>query len=272
MSPVACETDRPKVHDEFDAFFWGAKRHGSPYALLDPQRAIDTLPSTRLKSYSASSLVPIKVEDERGVSRFFELLEAPTPITPRHHAESTRELIQTVQKEAEDRRGRELRRLHVRIAALTQELASLKQDKTQPDLGDAVTVYGLDIPMCLTHVIAAIEESRPLLELGEDWDGNGTLGFTEQTWGRAAGLLVRFASALAAKHGVIAEDIEILPGSNGGLDIDVRFGGRQLLFVVSSDPRREVRFYGDNGRGGSQIKVTLDTSKVPDWLSTWLAE
>lgn len=273
MNPVACEIDRPKVRDEFGAFSRESQWYGSPRAPIGPQRLTDTLPSFRQKSHSASLLEPIKFAPERGVSRFFGLLETPTPRwSPRHHAETTRELIQAVQKEAEDRRVREVRRLQRRIAALTRELAFLKHEKTQPDLGDAVTVYGLDIPESLTHVIAAVEESRPLLELGEDWDGNGTPGFTEHTWRRAAGLLVCFASALAGEHGVIAKDMEILPGSNGGLDIDVRFDDRQLLFVVSADSRKEVRFYGDNGNGGRQIKATLDPAKAPEWLSTWMAE
>jgi len=139
-------------------------------------------------------------------------------------------------------------------------------------LGDVVAVYGIDVPARLTTVVTAIEESRRLLKLGDDWDENGTPGFTEQTWNRAASLLVCFAIALASNHGAIPEDFEILPGSNGGLDVDVRSDDRQLLFVVPADPQKEARFYGDDGNGGRQIKATLDSSKVPDWLSMWMAE
>lgn len=121
-------------------------------------------------------------------------------------------------------------------------------------------------------MIAAVNESGALLELPDDWDGNGTPGYSEQTWTRAAEVLIAFAALLAANNGVIVEDGEILPSANGGLDIDARSGDRQLLFSVSSDPLREVRFYGDDGRRGKQVKATRDPSTIPNWLLVWMTE
>lgn len=149
---------------------------------------------------------------------------------------------------------------------------ALRKGNGKPELGEFVALYGLQIPDRLAHVIDAIEESRALLELPNDWDGNGTPGFTEQTWTRAAEVLIAFATLLATHHRVMVEDVEILPGANGGLDIDVRSGDRQLLFAVSSHPQQEVRFYGDDGRRGKQVKATLDPSTIPKWLLVWMAE
>lgn len=149
---------------------------------------------------------------------------------------------------------------------------ALGKSNGKPELGELISLHGLQVPERLAKVIAAIEDSRALLDLPDDWDGNGTPGFSEHTWSRAAEVLIAFATLLATHHGVIVEDVEMLPGANGGLDIDVRSGDRQLLFAVSSDPQREIRFYGDDGRRGKQVKATLDPSSIPHWLLVWMTE
>lgn len=193
-------------------------------------------------------------------------------LSPRQQAVSTHALILAVQREADSRRIREVTRLRRMIATLTREIATLKKSDSTAFLGDIVNVHGIAVPAQLSKVIEAIEDSRSLLALADDWDENGTPGFAEPTWNRAATFLASTAVSLASRHGLIVTEIEILPGSNGGLDIEMRPGNRQLLIVVPADPSKEVRFYGDDGRGGQQIKGTVQGSHAPDWLLMWMAQ
>jgi hypothetical protein len=123
----------------------------------------------------------------------------------------------------------------------------------------------------MTDLIAAIETSRYLLAFGDNWDENGTIGFTELTWKRAAQVLINVVTEVARTQGVTATSTEILPSSAGGLDIDVRLKDRELLISIPADPAKPARFYGDDGRGDVQVKGTLDTSNIPEWLSMWMA-
>lgn len=49
------------------------------------------------------------------------------------------------------------------------------------------------LPRSLRHAAEAIEKSRDLLKLTEDWDGEGAIPIQETTWTRAAEFLARQA-------------------------------------------------------------------------------
>jgi hypothetical protein len=140
------------------------------------------------------------------------------------------------------------------------------------DAGPVLHRWGFTVPATLPRVAEAIEESRALLDLEDDWDGEGTAGFAEETWQRAVDLLVRYATALWHDHGVAIDSVELLPASQGGLAIDWRTAdGRELLITVPADSRKLAPFYGDEGAGGNQIKGSLDTAEVSRSLLAWLA-
>jgi hypothetical protein len=111
-----------------------------------------------------------------------------------------------------------------------------------------------------------------LLALGDDWDGEGTSGFSEQTWHRAADFVARGATQLLERNGIVTDDVEILPASDGALGIDWRTATRELLVTVPADMTLDALFYGDDGKGRRTIKGTLDTSAPNRWLTEWLAE
>lgn len=270
-SPSEIETARNK--GEFAAAYGTWEWISDLSRLPDPQRITECLPSSKGWSVHVSRSRVTAVEDEADFERFSGTIGSPaTLLPPRRQAESTRELIQTIQQEADVRRMREVAHLHKKIEALTRRIASLERKRAPIDLGKTISVHKVEIPTRLTSVISAIEDSWSLVELGDDWDDNGALGFTEQTWRRTAEFLVRFAVVLASEHNVLPRDVEILPGSNGGLDIDLRLENRELLITVPANPGTEARFYGDDGHGNDQIKASLDTSRVPEWLSMWMAE
>lgn len=141
-----------------------------------------------------------------------------------------------------------------------------------PDAVPSSDVHGVHVPAALEVVVQALRESRSLLELGDDWDGEGTSGFSEQTWQRAADFVARGAAQLLERNGIVTEDIEIMPASEGGLGVDWRTVTRELLVTVPADPSKDAVFYGDDGAGRRTIKGTLDTSSPNRWLTEWLAE
>jgi hypothetical protein len=274
MNPLVTEVEEPQDAGELGSIPWSGTWAGFSSHLEDLRRITACLPSSKKWS---DAVVPAgrgaKIDEDLDFGRFREMAGvAVIQSAPKWQANSTRELIKVVQQEAEDRRLRQVARLQNKIDALERELASVREEAQKIDLGNVVVVHGISIPKQLRTVATAVLESRKLLELDDDWDDDGAAGFTEATWHRAACFLVRNAVTLACKHGPSVGDVEILPGSNGGLDIDWRLGDRELLIVVPSDPKSEARFYGDNGREGRQIKGTLDTSDVPAWLLMWMTE
>jgi len=141
-----------------------------------------------------------------------------------------------------------------------------------PGSEPAIEVHGVRVPAALEAVAQTLQESRSLLELGDDWDGDRTPGFSERTWHRAADFVARGATQLLERNGVVTDDVEIMPASDGALGIDWRTATRELLVTIPADPSKDALFYGDDGAGRRTIKGTLDTSAPNRWLTVWLAE
>lgn len=136
----------------------------------------------------------------------------------------------------------------------------------------AIETLGIRLPGALNSLAETIEDSRSLLDLQDDWDGEGTPGFSEETWRRTVDFVIRGATALWTNHGIVSDGIRILPDRDGGLAIDWRTDRRELLLAVPAQPSAEARFYGDDGASGRTFKGTLDLSEPNRWLVAWLAE
>ena len=127
------------------------------------------------------------------------------------------------------------------------------------------------LPLELQHLDVAIEESRELLERPDDWDGEGSPGYDEETWQRATGFLLANAVRLWNDYGVIIDAPEISPGPAGSIDLHWRSGRRELLINVPANPGMPAGFYGDD-RTGNAVKGQLDVTEENQWLLMWLSE
>ncbi len=119
------------------------------------------------------------------------------------------------------------------------------------------------------ELLRVIEESRHLLELGDDWDGEGGLGYAEETWSRAIRFLTDNVLRLQhlTQQSVIIPFID--PGPYGSIDIHWRTDKCELLINVPQESDKPLGFYGDNF-GSSSIKGKLDTSENNEWIMLWL--
>ena len=110
-----------------------------------------------------------------------------------------------------------------------------------------------------------------MLDLADDWDGEGSPGYEETTWQRAVDFLVRNAARLYAEYGVLIEGPKIRKGPRGSIDLHWRTPTRELLLNVPADVDALADYYGDDGAGGHVIKGTLNPTEENAWLLMWLA-
>jgi hypothetical protein len=95
-----------------------------------------------------------------------------------------------------------------------------------------------------------------MLDLADDWDGEGTPGYEEATWRRAVGIVVNSATAFVEVHpDEIPPVPTFMPGEDGSVDILWDTENRRLMMIVPpsdegppalhgfdrSDARREIR-------------------------------
>jgi hypothetical protein len=109
-----------------------------------------------------------------------------------------------------------------------------------------------------------------MLQLEDDWDGEGSPRYDEATWTRAVAFLIGNASLLLRQQGVVMTAPEILPGPNGSVDLLWRVPGRELLVNVPTDPARPARYYGDDRTGRYPVRGELDLAVPNQWLPMWV--
>lgn len=123
----------------------------------------------------------------------------------------------------------------------------------------------------LAHILRVLRESQQILELKDDWDGEGSAGYTKAVWNRACKFVMHNATEALKRHATVIHAPKILPGPDGSIDIHWKTAARELLVNIPKDPNEPAEFYGDD-YGALQIKGTLNPENPPSALLLWLPE
>lgn len=121
-----------------------------------------------------------------------------------------------------------------------------------------------------TNIEEALASAKVcLLELQQDWDGEGSPGYSEETWDRMSKFLLEHSNQLAGANGVKTPIPKILPGPNGSIDLLWKSDDYELLLNIPADSQSLASFYGDD-KGNLFIKGKLAPDKINQGLLQWL--
>jgi hypothetical protein len=149
----------------------------------------------------------------------------------------------------------------------------LRQEPSGLLLGDRVSFSTPSLSHLVEHqipgIMRAIEASRNILDIPDDWDSEGSVDYSESTWNRATEFLKRTAFALRVHHEREVQTPRILHGPDGGIDLHWKTTSHELLISIPAHPDEPADFYGDSGPRNT-IKGKLDTSAQGEWILMWL--
>lgn len=120
-----------------------------------------------------------------------------------------------------------------------------------------------------SRLAEAIQISRSILDLKNDWDEEGSKGYEADTWNRAINWLKESALALREQQGVWVEPPRILPGPEGSIDIHWKTAKRELLINIPEKLQEPADYYGC-GAPNDTLKGKLNTSFSNEWILVWL--
>jgi hypothetical protein len=129
------------------------------------------------------------------------------------------------------------------------------------------------VPSVINDLRSAIQDSRVLLTLEDNWDDEGSPGYSDSTWHRAESFLIQNAIHLWRRHKMCFDAPKIQPGPSGSLDLHWRTRHRELLINVPANPEEPISYYGDNKDDGTLDAVRgkrLDSSSDAEWIFLWL--
>lgn len=114
----------------------------------------------------------------------------------------------------------------------------------------------------------AVERSKSIQTLDNDWDDEGSEGYAASTWQRAASFVSAQAST-ARDSGLLIGVPTIAPADRGSIDIHWQNADCNLLINVPSELKKSATYYGANQRGET-ISGRLDTQNPRSDLLLWL--
>lgn len=129
--------------------------------------------------------------------------------------------------------------------------------------------YEPSVPRISVRIADAVESSRRILELPENWDEEGSPAYAYQTWERAAQFVVQTAIAQRKKSGVWVDPPKITPGPDGSIDVRWKVPYRSALINFPAAETEPIQFFGSDGEIES-IRGTLDLSTPNQWILMWL--
>jgi hypothetical protein len=143
---------------------------------------------------------------------------------------------------------------------------------------DDLAVLERALPAPLVAFAAPIVRSRAMLELEDDWDGEGSPGYAESTWRRVVAFLLDNALALSEDFGAAPPAPKIRKGPHGSIDIHWQLPNRILFVNVPVDTGETAEFFGHDGVRGSDgrfehtVQGSLDVADEHPWLLMWLTQ
>ena len=101
-------------------------------------------------------------------------------------------------------------------------------------------------PTLAGSLLEALERSKKILDLPEDWDDAGNRTFLFETWERMRQLLVTHAALVWQRTGLIIPVPRIMPGPEGSIDLHWKTSRRELLLNVPEDAAKAATYYCDD--------------------------
>lgn len=121
------------------------------------------------------------------------------------------------------------------------------------------------------QIAAVIQQARAVLDSGDNWDGEGRVGYSDASLQRANEFLQASSRGLWQRHHRVMPIPEIEPGPDGSIDFHWQVGEREMLLNMPADPGEMLDFYGDTTAGES-VKGRAYAATVGPWLLAWLTE
>lgn len=121
-------------------------------------------------------------------------------------------------------------------------------------------------------ISSAVQSARALTKLGENWDGEGSQGYSTNTWRRVKQFMLTHAFVSQSLFRATLPVPTINPADQGSLDVFWRLSDRQLLVNFPADETAPITYYGQNNQGDNTISGRTTGRERRLDLVAWLIQ
>jgi len=105
------------------------------------------------------------------------------------------------------------------------------------------TIYYL--PKDLSNVVNCLKNSQKILTLKDDWDGEGSVCFSNETWEGVVSFLIEYSKGVFSKSKDVIDIPKVYPSLNGSIDIDWETNDYGILINIDNGGNLGT-FYADD--------------------------
>ena len=118
----------------------------------------------------------------------------------------------------------------------------------------------------------ALRKAHDLTKLADNWDDEGSLGYSPETWKRVKGFLL-LQSSLSTR--IFRRDLptpQINPADQGSIDVFWRLPKRRLLLNFPRQPDSPITYHGRDESGKNTITGRTEDGDPRQDLVAWLIQ
>ncbi|NCX95970.1 MAG: hypothetical protein EBX41_06095 [Chitinophagia bacterium] len=130
--------------------------------------------------------------------------------------------------------------------------------------------HSFSLPLTLSHIQAAIQNSASILDLDDSWDDEGAVKVPDAVWLDAIEFLIGYSTAIFKNYHVVIAAPSILPCADGSVDLEWRANKARMLINFRNDSSKEAHYYGDRLSDSTQFKGTFPTHIYQEHIASWL--
>lgn len=157
----------------------------------------------------------------------------------------------------------------VNLEAAKRQLTKSSLENSDSSLGKEFTIKPDQQPVF--ELLSILKNARiHILSLHDNWDGDGSKGYTETLWQRAEDMLIRLTQRFTTNYQLPLPIPEILPGPDSSIDIHWKNEKFELLINIPEDTDESVCLYARDF-DKTEIEAAVSIEKVDQVLLNWLA-
>lgn len=155
-----------------------------------------------------------------------------------------------------------------------QELPEITMFEMEDVLqSDNVSIISISVKLenDLDYINQAIDDAKYISDLEADWDENGALEISKDTFGTAKNIVLKYSQYMFNYFSILLPAPSINPVNNGSIDLLWKNADKVLLLNIKPNETL-AHYYGLNTHTKIDFQGSIRINEIETFFATWLMD
>lgn len=136
-------------------------------------------------------------------------------------------------------------------------------------IGKQIKGLKFSFPVELVHILNEIEDSSNIIDLDKNWDDEGALQISFNTWEKATLFISNYSKWIYNNQNIVISEPDIAAVSDGSIDL-TWYSKQARLLVNIKAIETAASYYGDYFTENNNIKGNIPINEINEFFAYWL--